>query len=65
MVLEEWVLLEVLDDTVVSIAEVRQEVVVAEQAAHHHLLIRLLLQMACSRFDMFWVVLALWCRKRM
>ncbi len=59
MVLEEWVPLEVLGGAVVPIAEVRQEVVVAQQVArlHLHLLLRSpCLQMVCSRLDMSQVV---------
>ncbi len=55
MVLEEWVPLEVLGGAVVPIAEVRQEVVVAEQVARLHLPLLLRgphLQMVCSRLDM-------------
>ncbi len=47
--------LEVLDSAVASIAEVRQEVVVVEQAALHLLLVHLHLQMAYSRFRIFLV----------
>ncbi len=52
-----WVLLEALDGAVVPIAEVRREVVVAEQAACLHLLLKdPHLRMVCSRFHMFQVV---------
>ncbi len=63
MVLEEWVPSEELDGMVVPIAEVRWEVVVAEQVARLHLPLLLMrslhLQMVCSHLGMFWVVRAL------
>ncbi len=55
-------LLEELDGTVVPIAEVRQEIVVAEQVAHLHLLLQvrsLHLRMVCSHLRMFQMVRSL------
>ncbi len=50
---------EVLDDVVVSIAEVRQEVMVADQVARFHLPMRILhLRMVCSWLRTFRVICA-------
>ncbi len=46
---------EVLDDAVVPIAEVGQEVVVAEQVAHHRHLMSPHLRIVCSHLDTFQV----------
>ncbi len=46
----------VLDGAVVSITEVRREVVVVEQVTLHHYLMHLHLQMVCSRLGTFLVV---------
>ena len=56
MVLEEWVLEEVLDDAVVPIAEVGQEVAVAELVANHRHLMSPHLRMVCSRLGKSLVV---------
>ncbi len=64
MVRVEWVLLEVVGDTVVSIAEVWWEVVVAEQVAHHRYPMGPHLRMVCSHLGTFLVVHALWYRRR-
>ncbi len=48
--------LEVLDDVVVPIAEVGQEVAVAEQVAHHHRLMSPHLRIVCSHLGTSQVV---------